>query len=409
MTARIGMFCLLLAVASCAKDDQSSDDSTAVENSSTVVANEVPIDSAEQQNVPAASDLDAQTSVFDPQTTTSSDLPETATAPQSPDAQTINAENIVEQFDFSAVDDLATKLTPATSELYCLDGTTQNDIDMEQACTRISDRLASVSMQSCRAAKLTYTNCNSVNGFPILIREFPPLSMREPQGRILVVGGTHGDELTSISVTFRWIEKLNQYHSGLFHWHVVPMMNPDGVLNSSASRTNHNGVDLNRNMPSEDWHANALKYWREKKGENPRRYPGEHPASEPEVQWLIDEINAFKPDAIISVHAPYGVVDFDALLLSTAPKNLGKLHLNLLGTYPGSLGNYAGINRNIPVITLELPHSWVMPSEAETTKIWEDIVSWLRKNVPVEQGNKTEVAQNTDESSEAASTPAKAN
>jgi len=53
----------------------------------------------------------------------------------------------------------------------------------------------------------------------------------------------------------------------------------------------------------------------------------------------------------------------------------------LLGTYPGSLGNYAGINLNIPVITLELPHSWVMPSEAETSKIWEDIVSWLKANV----------------------------
>jgi protein MpaA len=246
-------------------------------------------------------------------------------------------------------------------------------------------------MQVCRAAKLSYSNCNSVNGFPILVREFPPLPNREPQGRILVVGGTHGDELTSISVTFRWIEKLNQYHSGLFHWHVVPMMNPDGVLKKAASRTNQNGVDLNRNMPSEDWH--------EKKDENPRRYPGERPASEPEVQWMIDEINTFDPDAIISVHAPYGVIDFDALLLNTAPKSLGRLRLNLLGTYPGSLGNYAGINRNIPVITLELPHAWVMPSEAETTKIWEDIVGWLRKNIPVDQ----RITQSSEGSSEAGS------
>ncbi len=267
-------------------------------------------------------------------------------------------------------------------EPFCLNAEAVIDKEsLEKACRQISNRLASVKYRSCVAAKLRATGCSSVDGFPILIREFAPIKQREPQGRILIIGGTHGDELTSVSVTLRWIEKLNRYHSGLFHWHMVPMMNPDGVLKRAATRTNSNGVDLNRNLPSDDWERNAIKYWTEKGGKNPRRYPGKNASSEPETRWLIDEINSFKPDAIISVHAPYGVVDFDSLLLNTAPKSLGKLRLNLLGTYPGSLGNYAGINRNIPVITLELPHSWVMPSEAESTKIWEDIVSWLKKNI----------------------------
>ena len=165
-------------------------------------------------------------------------------------------------------------------------------------------------------------------------------------------------------------------------------MNPDAVLKSAATRTNHRGVDLNRNMPSDDWDEKALTYWHEKSNDDKRKYPGPKPASEPETQWLIDEINHFKPDAIISVHAPYGVVDFDSLLLNTAPKSLGKLHLNLLGTYPGSLGNYAGINRNIPVITLELPHSWEMPSIGESNEIWEDIVQWLKKNVNQDSRNR---------------------
>lgn len=255
------------------------------------------------------------------------------------------------------------------------------DLSSAQACEKISTRLASVSLQDCEQAQLRLSNCKSVEQFPILVREFAPLPDREPQGRILVIGGTHGDELTSVSIVFRWIEKLNLYHSGLFHWRIAPMMNPDGVLKKAASRTNQRGVDLNRNLPSDDWSQNALKYWAEKSGKNKRRYPGPHAASEPETQWLVDEINTFKPDAIISVHAPFGVVDYDALVLKSAPKNLGKLALNLLGTYPGSLGNYAGINRNIPVITLELPHAWVMPSENETAKIWADIVSWLSKNV----------------------------
>jgi hypothetical protein len=296
------------------------------------------------------------------------------------------SEAIVLDSKFSSVDTDQDLSTAKPNMLpFCLgqitSSVTQNNISPAEACKRIANRLASVSEDSCNAAALQPSECESINGFPILVREFAPLNERKPQGRILVIGGTHGDELTSVSVTFRWIEKLNKHHSGLFHWHMVPMMNPDGVLKRGATRTNQNGVDHNRNMPSEDWHENALKYWEQKTGENPRRFPGENPTSEPETQWLVDEINDFKPDAIISVHAPYGVVDFDSLLLNTAPRSLGKLHLNLLGTYPGSLGNYAGINRNIPVITLELPHAWEMPSEAESTKIWEDIVSWLRKNI----------------------------
>ncbi len=248
-------------------------------------------------------------------------------------------------------------------------------------CKKIANRLASVSNEICLAAQLRPTGCDSNNGVPLMLREFPPLDNRVPKGRVLVIGGTHGDELTSVSVIFRWIEKLNKHHSGLFHWHVMPSLNPDGLLKRSAQRTNQNGVDINRNMPSLDWTQNALDYWERKGNKNPRKYPGASANSEPETNWLVDEIELFKPDAIIAVHAPYGVVDFDARKLKTAPKSLGKLHLNLLGTYPGSLGNYAGMNLNIPVITLELPHSWEMPSQRETDLIWQDLVSWLKKNL----------------------------
>jgi protein MpaA len=298
--------------------------------------------------------------------------------------------SLVEDLGFSTAEQgQASADKEKNSKAFCLDiQNIQPDAALiDDACRQISKRLASVEYKLCKAAQLQLTGCSSVKGFPILMSEFAPIKGRKPQGRILIIGGTHGDELTSVSVTMRWIEKLNRYHSGLFHWHLVPLMNPDGVLKPGATRTNSNGVDLNRNMPSDDWQLNATNYWVEKSNKDPRKYPGEAPSSEPETQWLIDEIESFQPDAIISVHAPYGVVDFDSLLLNTAPKSLGKLHLNLLGTYPGSLGNYAGINRNIPVITLELPHSWVMPSEAESTKIWEDIVRWLKDNINTDAAN----------------------
>lgn len=283
--------------------------------------------------------------------------------------------------------DLEIETTPLTNEKTTNRSESEEGISEATFCEKISDRLASVDYQSCRSSKLLPTGCQSVDGVPLMLREFPPIKDKPPLGRVLVIGGTHGDELTSVSVVFRWIAKLNKFHSGLFHWRIMPVMNPDGLLPRSAKRTNFNNVDLNRNMPSDDWEQNALEYWKTKGSEDPRKFPGDQANSEPETRWLVDEIALFKPDAIIAVHAPYGVVDFDARQLDTAPKSLGKLHLNLLGTYPGSLGNYAGINRNIPVVTLELPHAWEMPSMKESDLIWKDIVSWLKKTLTTKTSN----------------------
>ena len=219
----------------------------------------------------------------------------------------------------------------------------------------------------------------SVAGLPIIFKEYPPTKKRKPQGRVLLIGGIHGDELSSISIVFNWMRTLNKYHSGLFHWHVVPLLNPDGLLGGKPQRMNKNGVDLNRNFPTNNWHAESERYWVGKTKRNPRRYPGPDPLSEPESQWLAEEIARFKPDAIVSVHAPYGILDFDGP--RSAPKRLGHLHLNLLGTYPGSLGNYAGMLKDIPVVTIELPYAGIMPTKAQMSNIWVDLVRWLRRNV----------------------------
>jgi protein MpaA len=104
--------------------------------------------------------------------------------------------------------------------------------------------------------------------------------------------------------------------------------------------------------------------------------------SEPESRWLAEEIERFRPDAIVSVHAPHGVVDFDGP--PKGPERLGHLHLNLLGTYPGSLGNYAGVQMNIPVVTIELPSAGIMPTWEQIRHIWTDLVRWLIVSLPKE-------------------------
>jgi len=249
-----------------------------------------------------------------------------------------------------------------------------------EECTRIGNKLGSVSVKACLDRHLSDTGARSVNGQAILMKEYPPLlERRKPIARVLLIGGTHGDEYASVSVVFKWMQTLDKYHSGLFHWHVSPLINPDGLLSSPSVRLNARGVDLNRNMPTPDWHRRTAQYWHEK-GEDPRRYPGDAPLSEPESRWLYEEIRTFQPDAIISVHAPYGLLDYDGP--PTAPSRIGYLNLKTLGVYPGSLGNSAGKQHDIPVITVELPSAGLMPRDKDISNMWMDLVRWLRNNIP---------------------------
>ena len=248
-------------------------------------------------------------------------------------------------------------------------------------CKIISDKLASVAYDECASLEMKPSGHSSVNGLPLVIKEYPPLGERKPQGRILLVGGTHGDELSSISIVFKWMHTLEKHHSGLFHWRINPLMNPDGALRPRHQRANANGVDLNRNFTTPDSdHDEALRYWRVKTHENKRRYPGPYPLSEPETNWLYQEIESFKPDVVIAVHAPYSLVDYDAPNRDNAPSRIGHLYKNLMGTYPGSLGNYAGIYLGVPVVTLELPHAGIMPTKRQISRLWTDMVRWLIHN-----------------------------
>ena len=266
---------------------------------------------------------------------------------------------------------------------------------VDQLCERIANRLASVSLVECLSLDLNPSKHSSSKGVPILVREFPAMPSREPLGRVLLIGGVHGDELTSISSVFKWMHKLNRYHTGMFHWHIAPLVNPDGALRKKTQRTNANGVDLNRNLPTPNWSRLSKHYWVKTTERDPRRYPGEIAGSEPETKWLIEEIDRFQPDIIVSVHAPHGIVDFDALDRRPAPHRIGMLIRDFLGTYPGSLGNYAGVYKGIPVVTLELPHAYVMPTQKQITHMWVDVVYWLQRNVPKIRRAKTR--QNGDQ------------
>ena len=268
-----------------------------------------------------------------------------------------------------------------------LGGTSAPGDATAESCRRIAGKLSSVNLEECLRIGLEPSGGVAVSGTPILVKEYPPMVDRQARGRVLLVGGIHGDEYSSVTIVFKWMAILDRFHSGLFHWRISPLMNPDGLLRPRSQRMNANGVDLNRNFPCPNWLEATRDYWVRRTSSNPRRYPGSEPLSEPESRWLDQEIQEFKPDVIVSVHAPLEVLDFDGP--PAAPKRFGSLHLNLLGTYPGSLGRYAGVYKEIPVVTIELPSAGIMPPTSEQKRIWLDLVRWLKTRLPAEPATHT--------------------
>lgn len=135
----------------------------------------------------------------------------------------------------------------------------------------------------------------------------------------------------------------------------IPCLNPDGLqLNR---RTNANNVDINRNFPTKNWGKNE--------GDNAtcddettNYFGGKSAGGEIETRFLIDTINKYTPSLVMTIHAPYKVVNYDGPAKGIAEKisNIIKYPVEASIGYPtpGSFGTWAGVERNIPTITLEV-------------------------------------------------------
>ncbi|MBL0728990.1 M14 family zinc carboxypeptidase [Piscinibacter sp. HJYY11] len=255
-------------------------------------------------------------------------------------------------------------------------------------CADWSRRLPGVSRHLCEQAQLQPSGARSVRGVPLYLRD---VSVRgdeatpwvgpapRPPRRVLVVGGIHGDELSSASLVFHWIGHAAAAPAGL-DWRFVPALNPDGLMLPKPTRVNANKVDLNRNFPTPRWAQEAPVYWEKRTRRDPRRYPGRAAISEPESRFLVETITEWKPDLIVSVHAPYGVLDYDGP--REPPQRLGRLELERVGIFPGSLGHYGGVHKGVPVVTIELPNALRAPTEAEMRQMWRDLLRWVDQRFP---------------------------
>lgn len=249
-----------------------------------------------------------------------------------------------------------------------------------KACDEFANRLPNLSRTLCESALLQASGSTSVKGRPLLVRD---IETKSPRLRVLVLGGIHGDELSSAAMAVHWIKLAEVPPADTpypVHWRFVPALNPDGLTARPPRRMNANGVDLNRNFPTPNWVREAKIYWEQRTRKDPRRWPGPAPLSEPESRFLFEQMESFKPQLIVSIHAPYGVLDFDGP--SVPPSNLGRLYLDQVGIYPGSLGNYGGVHKGIPVVTIELPNAGRTPLNSEMRQMWLDFGRWMNEHAP---------------------------
>lgn len=244
-------------------------------------------------------------------------------------------------------------------------------------CDRFVGRLPNVTRAQCENAKLADSGARSAEGVPLYTRD-----VGDGKLRVMVIGAIHGDELSAASLALHWIRLASAEHVDMpqpVHWRFLPVLNPDGMLAHPPQRMNAHGVDLNRNFPTPNWDKDAPVYWQQRTRKDPRRWPGPKPLSEPETRFLHEQMEKFKPHLIVSIHAPYGVLDFDGP--SVPPSRLGRLYLDQVGIFPGSLGNYGGVHKGVPVVTIELPNAQRTPLDAEMRQMWLDLLRWTAAKV----------------------------
>jgi protein MpaA len=159
---------------------------------------------------------------------------------------------------------------------------------------------------------------------------------------VLILATIHGDEPAGTKLVYKLSEHIQKNPHLLEERKVllVPIVNPDGMKN--FTRSNARGIDLNRNFSTKNRVNNLIS--------------GQTPLSEPESQILEELILEYKPNRIISIHQPFGCIDYDGPAEDLANMIAARTDLPVekLGAKAGSLGSFTGVDLGIPTITLEL-------------------------------------------------------
>ncbi len=169
----------------------------------------------------------------------------------------------------------------------------------------------------------------------------------EPKNpHVLILGGVHGDEPEGVVCARGLLQKFIENFDFKLNLTLIPEFNPEGVL--LKTRGNSNKVDLNRNLTTKDWSPTAATV---------RYYPGPAAMSEKENQALVEFIKTEQPNVIYSLHSWKPMLNTNGVLpeAEVISKMTGYVIEPDIGyPTPGSLGTYAGLEKNIPTLTYEI-------------------------------------------------------
>lgn len=160
---------------------------------------------------------------------------------------------------------------------------------------------------------------------------------------IILMAGIHGDEPASVEAVLAWLPEARPVRP---IW-VVPALNPDGL---AANRKNNDAdVDLNRNFGARNFVRDHA----------PGYDPGAAPLSEPETAAFAALVERARPAGVVAVHAPFACVNHDgpsaAWAEAVAVASGWPARASIGYPTPGSLGSWLGVDRGLPILTLELP------------------------------------------------------
>jgi len=164
---------------------------------------------------------------------------------------------------------------------------------------------------------------------------------------VLILGGVHGDEHEGVEACLGLVHRWSHNFPFRLRITVVPALNLDGVLR--RSRVNARGVDLNRNMGTNDWSPEIT---------NPRYPPGPSANSEPETQAVVQWIDENKPIFVLSMHSWHPMLNVNGNCQNEArviSQWTGYEVKESIGyPTPGCLGTYCGLERDMPTLTYEI-------------------------------------------------------
>ena len=116
-----------------------------------------------------------------------------------------------------------------------------------------------------------------------------------------------------------------------------------------GERKNANSIDLNRNLPTNDWTPDVAK----------EDYnPGPEACSEPENQGLVSWLKEHKPQFVLSLHSWKPVLNTNGNCKPEAETIASLVNYEIVDSIgyptPGCLGTYCGLERDMPTLTYEI-------------------------------------------------------